>query len=98
MDFRATFENTNNVLIPGDFVKVIVRPNVENNYIIIPQEHTLQDAQSKFVYAVEDGKVVKKRFEDLGEFSKGWIVKEENSQYSDIKKGDKYIITIPFKD
>lgn len=93
MDFRATFENSNNILIPGDFVKVIVKPNIENNYVIIPQEHTLQDAQSKFVYAVVDNKVVKKRFEDMGEFNKGWIVKEENAQFNDVKKGDKYIIS-----
>ena len=65
----------------------------ENNYIIIPQEHTLQDAQSKFIYAVVDNKVVKKRFEDMGEFNKGWIVKEENAQFNDVKKGDKYIIS-----
>ena len=93
MDFRATFENDKNTLIPGDFVKVIVKPNIENNYVIIPQEHTLQDSESKFVYAVVDNKVVKKRFEDIGEFSKGWIVKEENAKYNDVKKGDKYIIS-----
>ena len=38
IDFRATFENNDNVLIPGDFVKVKVFSNKKNNVLLVPQE------------------------------------------------------------
>ena len=88
MDFRATFDNSENVLIPGDFVKVKVYSNQKNNVLVIPQDIVLQDSKGRFVYVVEEDNTVGIRyFKDNGQYDKYWIVK------SGLKKDEKYIST-----
>ena len=92
MDFRATFNNEENVLIPGDFVKVKVYSNQKNNVLVVPQEIVLQDTRGRFVYVVyEEGLAQTRYFKDNGQYNTQdgsyWIVKDG------LKKGDKYIAT-----
>ncbi len=88
MDFRATFENNDHVLIPGDFVKVKVYSNQKNNVLVVPQEVVLQDSKGRYVYVVDDkNNVQTKYFKDAGQYENYWVIKEG------LSKDDKYIAT-----
>jgi len=88
IDFRATVDNSNNELIPGDFVKVKVYSNKINKVALIPQEITLQDSNGRYVYTVnEENLAVPKYFKDKGQYENYWIVDEG------LNIGDKYITT-----
>ena len=88
IDFRATFENNDNVLIPGDFVKVKVYSNIKQNVLTVPQEFTLQDSKGRYVYVVDSENIVQTRyFKDNGQFENNWIIKDG------LKEGDKFIST-----
>ena len=88
MDFRATFENNDHVLIPGDFVKVKVYSNQKNNVLVVPQEVVLQDSKGRYVYVVDDkNNVQTKYFKDAGQYENYWIIKEG------LSKDYKYIAT-----
>ena len=88
IDFRATIENQDNELIPGDFVKVKVYSNKINKVALIPQDMTLQDAKGRYVFTInEKGLAVPKYFKDNGQYENYWIIKEG------LNIGDKYITT-----
>lgn len=88
IDFRATFENKEGELIPGDFVKVKVYSNKKSLALVVPQEMTLQDANGKYVYVVaSDGTALQKYFKDNGQYENYWIVSEG------LNKGDKFVST-----
>lgn len=88
MDFRATFNNDDNILVPGDFVKVKVFSNKKNDILIIPQEFVLQDSKGKYVYTVDENNTVQvKYFKDAGQYQNYWIIKDG------LKEGDKFIAT-----
>lgn len=88
IDFRATFENPENVLIPGDFVKVKVYSNQKQDVLVVPQELALQDSRGRYVYVIGDDNTVQtKYFKDKGQYKNYWVVE------SGLAKGDKYIST-----
>ncbi|MBR1617595.1 efflux RND transporter periplasmic adaptor subunit [bacterium] len=88
IDFRATIDNPENDLIPGDFVKVKVYSNKKNTYNVIEQDLTLQDARGRYVYTVNsDNQAIPVYFTDDGQYEHYWIIKEG------INKGDKYVST-----
>lgn len=88
IDFRATFNNSDNILIPGDFVKVRVYSNQKTQALVVPQEFVLQDTKGKYVYVVDKDNIAQtKYFKDQGQYDKYWIVAEG------LNKGDKYIST-----
>ncbi len=77
IDFRATFANNDNVLIPGDFVKVKVYSNQKTNALLIPQNFVLQDSKGRYVFAVDkDNTVIQKYFKDNGQYENYWIIQE----------------------
>ena len=88
IDFRATFNNDDNILIPGDFVKVKVYSNQKNTVLVIPQDVVLQDSRGRYVYTVSNDKTVsQKYFKDDGQYENYWIVKDG------LVLNDKYIAT-----
>ena len=88
IDFRATFKNDDHILIPGDFVKVKVYSNIEQDVLTIPQEYTLQDSKGRYVYVVDENNTVQVRyFKDAGQYENTWIVKDG------LDEGDKFIAT-----
>lgn len=88
IDFRATFKNDDNILIPGDFVKVKVYSNVKEKALVLPQEFTLQDSKGRYVYVADENNIVQtKYFKDSGQYENYWIVKDG------LKEGDKIITT-----
>ena len=88
LDFRATFENPDNILIPGDFLKVKVYSNQQTQALIVPQELALQDSKGRYVYVLnKDNVVEQKYFTDDGQYEKYWIIK------SGLSEGEKYVAT-----
>lgn len=88
LDFRATFDNDEHILIPGDFVKVKVYSNIKEKALVLPQEYTLQDSKGRYVYVVDEDNIVQTRyFKDAGQYENYWILKEG------LKKGDKFVTT-----
>ena len=88
IDFRATFNNDDNILIPGDFVKVKVYSNQKNRVLVVPQDIVLQDSRGRYVYTVSNDKTVsQKYFNDDGQYENYWIVKDG------LVLNDKYIAT-----
>ncbi|MBQ8635055.1 efflux RND transporter periplasmic adaptor subunit [bacterium] len=88
IDFRATFDNPDHVLIPGDFVKVKVYSNIKQDVLIIPQEYTLQDSKGRYVYTMDENNIVQARyFKDAGQYENYWIVKDG------LEEGEKFIST-----
>lgn len=72
---KARFDNSNNLLIPGDFVKVIVTASKPISRILIPQAITRGDAlNGYYVWCAKDGKTVKKPIEVGGSQDNQWIV------------------------
>ena len=49
---RMTFPNPNRTLLPGQFVKVVVKGDSKPNAVLIPQRSVLQGPQGPFVYVV----------------------------------------------
>ena len=88
IDFRATFENDDHILIPGDFVKVKVYSNVKQNVLVVPQEFVLQDSRGRFVYVVDENNILQtKYFKDKGQYDKYWIVE------SGLENNEKFVST-----
>lgn len=55
---RGVFKNPDNILIPGQFVKILVTGINLNNVFVIPDKATMQGPQGTFVYVVNsDNKV-----------------------------------------
>ncbi len=77
IELRATFENANELLVPGDFVSVTVKSTVPKQYLTIPQGAALNDAQGYYVWTVDaDNKAQRKNIKVSQEVNKNWIVEE----------------------
>ena len=81
---RAIFENPNELLVPGDYVKVIIRINRPYKVMMIPQSATKTDVGTGYyVWVVKDGKVVKKDIKVNHNIDNNWIVEsglDENDE------------------
>ena len=83
---RATFQNPDNRLIPGDFVKVKVYSNKLLKKTVIPQDYVLQDSTGRYVYVVDKDSIARKKYIKISnEYQKFWIVTQG------LKPGDEYI-------
>lgn len=77
IDLRATFENANELLVPGDFVSVIIKSTVPVQSLAVPQSAALNDAQGYYVWTVDaDNKAVRKNIKVSQEIDKNWIVED----------------------
>lgn len=73
---RAIFSNSDQTLLPGQFVRVRLEGLVRENSAIIPQEAVMQGAQGAFVYVVKEDKVAIKPIVIEQATPKGFIVSE----------------------
>ena len=77
IDLRATFENTNELLVPGDFVSVMVKSTIPRETLAVPQSAALNDAQGYYVWTIGEGnKAVRKNIKVSQEINKNWVVEE----------------------
>ena len=81
---RAVFENPDELLVPGDYVNVIIRVNHPQKVMLIPQSATKTDVGTGYyVWVVKDGKVVKKDIIVNENYENNWIV-ENGLNYDDV--------------
>ncbi len=74
---RATFVNADELLVPGDYVKVIVKSKEPRKVLLVPQASALNDAQGYYVWSVdENNKTVRKNIKVSDEIDKNWVVEE----------------------
>ena len=74
---RATFENADGLLVPGDYVKVHVKAKNPRTVMLVPQASVLDDSQGYYVWSVdENNQVFRKDIKVSDEYDKKWIVEE----------------------
>ena len=83
---RAVFPNHNRYLMPGEFVKIMLKGLVRKNVIMVPQRCVLQNPLGTMVFVVDKGKV-QARPVKLGETSGNYYIIEKG-----LKKGDLVIV------
>ncbi|MEM6462611.1 MAG: efflux RND transporter periplasmic adaptor subunit [Pseudomonadota bacterium] len=66
IELHATFPNPDNILIPGQFVNVIIRDADPKSSIVVPQSAVQLDSQGHFVYVVGSDDKVERRDVKLG--------------------------------
>ncbi len=77
ISLRATFENADELLVPGDFVKVVVKAKEPRKVMLIPQSAALNDAQGYYVWGIDaDNKAVRKNIKVAEEIDKNWVVED----------------------
>ena len=103
---RAIFENPDELLVPGDYVKVIIRINKPYKVMMIPQSATKTDVGTGYyVWVVKDGKVVKKDIKVNQNIDNNWIVEsglDENDEVvvkgiQDIYKSGQKVKATPYE-
>ena len=72
---RAAFPNPKGVLLPGQFVSVIVRPKKTERAIVVPQVAVQSDAKGYFVLVVDrENKVEVRRIQAVRQIENEWVV------------------------
>ncbi len=54
---RAIFPNNENILLPGQFVRIVLKGMAMKNIIKVPQKAVIQNSRGQMVFVVENGKV-----------------------------------------
>lgn len=74
---RATFENPDGWLVPGDYMKVSLVAPKQTSFMTVPQSCTKGDAMSGYyVWTVKDNKAVRKDIKVSDTIDTNWIVTE----------------------
>ena len=74
---RAVFPNPDGVLLPGQFVRVLIRGITLPNAIVIPKQAVAQGPQGPSVYVVGENDTAQARPIRLGsELAAGWVVRD----------------------
>ena len=75
--FRALFDNPAEILMPGDYVNVILVIKHPEKVMLIPQSATKTDVGTGYyVWGVEDGKAVKKDIVVNYNIDNNWVVEK----------------------
>ncbi len=87
MSLRALFDNPDSLLLPGQYVDVIILSDNDTQAILIPQSSVQEDQQGRFVMLVgKDNKVSRRRVEMGSRYEINWEVA------SGLKAGDRVIV------
>ena len=87
MAVRASFPNPKGVLLPGQFVTVLVHPKAKKRAISIPQTAIQQDRGGYFVLVVDrENKVVIRRVQTARQSGADWVIR------SGLATGERVII------
>lgn len=93
LSLKAVFDNSDNILVPGDYVKVIITPASPIHDFLIPQHVTHGDAlNGYYLWALSSGTVKKLPIEVIGSKGNSWIVNSGLSETDNIiVKSNQYI-------
>ena len=85
---RATFPNPNSVLLQGDFGRVKIYSNKDDEMPIVPQAATMENQEGLYVYVMDADNNPKLTYiKTMGQVGTNWVV------YDGVKKGDVIITT-----
>lgn len=74
---RAEFPNAQGVLIPGQFVTVVIRPKQKETSIVVPQIAVQRDSEGYFVLVINrDNKVEVRRIQAERQDGTDWVVSD----------------------
>lgn len=74
---RATFENADELLVPGDFVTVSIKSKNPKHVLLVPQASVLDDSTGYYVWTVDENGLAERRdIKVSDEIDKKWIVEE----------------------
>jgi membrane fusion protein (multidrug efflux system) len=77
VQIRSTFPNADGIILPGQFVRLIIKGITVPKAIVIPQQAVSQGPQGTFVYTVNAQNAAEVRPVKLDrEVGNGWIVRE----------------------
>ena len=81
ISLRATFQNNDRFLVPGDFVNVVAEATTPKKILMVPQIAVSESTQGTYVWVVGDKNVAKQKFIKIGsQEGDKWIVKEGLSE------------------
>ncbi len=84
---RAEFENSKGILLPGQFVTVVIRPKETEKSIVVPQVAVQRDSEGYFVLVVDrESKVEIRRLQVDRQVETDWVVS------SGLVTGEKVIV------
>ena len=85
---RATFPNPNNVLLQGDFGRVKIYSNKDDEMPIVPQSATMENQEGLYIYVMDKENHPKLSYiKTMGQVGTDWVVSDG------VKIGDKIITT-----
>ncbi len=85
LSLRAVFQNHDNILIPGDYVRVIITSKEPRHKLVVPQAITHGDSlNGYYLWTVKDGKTHKNRITVNGNDGNNWIVESGISDSEDV--------------
>ena len=84
---RAAFENPDGILLPGQYVSVLVSRSEAKQMPVISQSAVLEDRQGRYVFVVDDQNTIQlRRIVTGGTFEGQWVV--ENG----LRKGETIVV------
>ncbi|MDH5481243.1 MAG: efflux RND transporter periplasmic adaptor subunit, partial [Nitrosomonas sp.] len=84
---RATFENTDQQLLPGQFVRVRVAAAESRQLFVLPQVAVLTSDQGRYVYLVDENSKTTKRSIETGDWiDNDWVIMKG------LNSGDRVIV------
>ncbi len=87
VEMRATFDNINNHLKPGQFVRAHMRGYIRPGTIAIPQRAVSESPQGAYVYVIKDDNTAELRIIKPGDWSgSDWIIE------SGLEAGEKVVV------
>lgn len=74
---RCVFDNPNKLILPGQFVNIVLEQDKPVKELVVPQVAVLEDQQGRYVLTVDaDSKVVEKRITTGDNYGDDWILKD----------------------
>jgi len=73
---RCVFDNPNKLILPGQFVNIVLEQDKPVKELVVPQVAVLEDQQGRYVLTVDaNSKVVEKRITTGDNYGNDWILK-----------------------
>lgn len=73
--FYIEYQNTENLLIPGNFINILISETSSKEEITVPQVAVAQDGNGKYVMVIKDG-VAEQKYVELGDtFKDRFVIK-----------------------
>ena len=81
---RATFENKEGLLVPGDYIQVVATTINPKTVMLIPQSAAMDEPEGYYVWVVKNGGTIEKRHIQISEdVDNNWVV-EGGLDYDDL--------------